>query len=234
MQNIGAYGVEVKDVISTVRCYDILERVFVEFSADECRYGYRDSIFKHRPAKERYIVTAVTFRLSTVAQPRLDYGHLRSAVETACGVNSSKENTHGTGLTPALIRQVVTEIRKGKLPEPEEIGSAGSFFKNPVVDQSVYDSILKSRQAEFGAEATVPHYPAGENLVKIPAAWLIEQCGWKGYIHGGAAVYEKQPLVLINHSGHALPSDILELESLIIDSVHSRFGILLSPEVDHL
>ena len=234
VQNIGAYGVEVKDVISTVRCFDILERVFVEISADECRYGYRDSIFKHRPAKERYIVTAVTFRLSTVAQPRLDYGHLRSAVETACGVNSSKENTHGTGLTPALIRQVVTEIRKGKLPEPAEIGSAGSFFKNPVVDQSVYDSILKSRQAEFGAEATVPHYPAGENLVKIPAAWLIEQCGWKGYIHGGAAVYAKQPLVLINHSGHALPSDILELESLIIDSVHSRFGILLSPEVDHL
>ena len=233
VQNIGAYGVEVKDAISSVRCYDIRERGFVEFPADDCGYGYRDSIFKHQPAKGRYIVTAVTFRLSTKALPRLDYGHLRSAVEEACG-GSPGGSELPEGLTPSLVREVVTQIRKGKLPEPSEIGSAGSFFKNPVVDQSVYDSILRSRQAESGAEAIVPHYPAGENLVKIPAAWLIEQCGWKGHIHKGAAVYEKQPLVLVNHSGHALPSDILELESLIIDSVHSRFGILLSPEVDHL
>lgn len=233
VQNIGAYGVEVKDVISSVRCYDILERVFVEFPADECGYGYRDSIFKHQGIKGRYIVTAVTFRLSTEVLPRLDYGHLRSAVETACGWSHSGSGLP-EGLTPSLVREVVTQIRKGKLPEPSETGSAGSFFKNPVVEQSVYDSILKARQEESGAEASVPHYPAGENQVKIPAAWLIEQCGWKGHVHGGAAVYEKQPLVLINHSGHALPSDILELESMIIDSVRSRFGILLSPEVDHL
>ena len=103
-----------------------------------------------------------------------------------------------------------------------------------MVDKSVFEEILKSRQKEFGADASVPHYPAGEDQVKIPAAWLIEQCGWKGRIHKGAAVYEKQPLVIINHSGHALPSDILELESLIIDSVRSRFGIILRPEVDHL
>lgn len=237
VQNIGAYGVEVKDIISAVRCFDIRERKFVEFSVEDCAYGYRDSAFKHRPAKERYIVTAVKFRLSTQARPRLDYGHLRSAVETVCVKNSGRRDSEPVNLdelTPALVRQVVTEIRQGKLPEPSEIGSAGSFFKNPVVDKSVFEAILKSRQEEFGADASVPHYPAGEDQVKIPAAWLIEQCGWKGRIHKGAAVYEKQPLVIINHSGHALPSDILELESLIIDSVRSRFGIILKPEVDHL
>ncbi|MGN0190805.1 MAG: UDP-N-acetylmuramate dehydrogenase [Candidatus Cryptobacteroides sp.] len=228
VQNIGAYGVEVKDIISSVRCYDVQKREFVEFDVRDCAYAYRDSIFKHQPVKGRYVVTAVTFRLSSSAQPRLDYGHLRAAVEAAC-------KAAGCELpAPGLIREAVTQIRRDKLPEPSEIGSAGSFFKNPVVDRSVYLDILEKRQEEAGADAVVPHYPVGEDRVKIPAAWLIEQCGWKGRTHKGAGVYEKQPLVLVNRSGCAKPSDVIELEGLIIDSVLERFGILLSPEVEHI
>ncbi len=266
VQNVGAYGVEVKDIISKVSCYDMEERRTVEFGVDECAYAYRDSVFKHAPAKGRYIITEVQYCLSRVPQPRLDYGHLRHAVEealrncppepSACASGFASDNAAGPAsadmsgfepanvsalesvgadaLTPALVRQVVTEIRRGKLPEPSELGSAGSFFKNPVVPEQVYMDILAGQKAILGEDAAVPHYMMGDGMVKIPAAWLIEQCGWKGRRCGGAGVYEKQPLVLVNRSGNALPEDILKLESQIVDSVLTRFGISICPEVEHI
>ena len=230
VQNVGAYGVEVKDIISKVCCYDTEESRVVKFGVDECAYAYRDSVFKHAPAKGRYIITEVQYRLSRTPQPRLDYGHLRHAVEEALR-NCPPEPS---ACTPALVRQVVTEIRRGKLPEPSELGSAGSFFKNPVVPEQVYMDILAGQKAILGEDAAVPHYMMGDGMVKIPAAWLIEQCGWKGRRCGGAGVYEKQPLVLVNWSGNALPEDILKLESQIVDSVLTRFGIRICPEVEHI
>lgn len=266
VQNVGAYGVEVKDIISKVCCYDMEDRRTVEFAVDECAYAYRDSVFKHAPAKGRYIITEVQYRLSRAPQPRLDYGHLRHAVEealrncptepSACATGLASDNAAGPAsadmsgfepanvsalesvgadaLTPALVRQVVTEIRRGKLPEPSELGSAGSFFKNPVVPEQVYMDILAGQKAILGEDAAVPHYMMGDGMVKIPAAWLIEQCGWKGRRCGGAGVYEKQPLVLVNRSGNALPEEILKLESQIVDSVLTRFGISICPEVEHI
>lgn len=250
VQNVGAYGVEVKDIISKVSCYDMEERRTVEFGVDECAYAYRDSVFKHAPAKGRYIITEVQYRLSRAPQPRLDYGHLRHAVEealrncppepSACASGlasaamSGFEPANVSALTPALVRRVVTEIRRSKLPEPSELGSAGSFFKNPVVPEQVYMDILAAQKAIFGEDASVPHYMLGDGMVKIPAAWLIDQCGWKGRRCGGAGVYEKQPLVLVNWSGNALPEEILKLENQIVDSVFTRFGISICPEVEHI
>lgn len=230
VQNVGAYGVEVKDIISKVSCYDMEERRTVEFGVDECAYAYRDSVFKHAPAKGRYIITEVQYRLSRAPQPRLDYGHLRHAVEEALR-NCPPEPS---ACAPALVRRVVTEIRRSKLPEPSELGSAGSFFKNPVVPEQVYMDILAAQKAIFGEDAAVPHYMLGDGMVKIPAAWLIDQCGWKGRRCGGAGVYEKQPLVLVNWSGNALPEEILKLENQIVDSVFTRFGISICPEVEHI
>ncbi len=224
VQNIGAYGVEVCDMIREVRCFDTLTGASRVFGVAECRYGYRDSIFKDT-AKGRYIVTSVVFRLSEVPRPRLDYGHVRSAVESAApsGV-----------ITPGLVRRTVTGIRDSKLPSPSVMGSAGSFFKNPVVPKSDYDRVANYARAHNGDEYIVPHYDAGSGFVKIPAAWLIDQCGWKGYREGNVAVYEKQPLVIVNFTGKASPDEVVALENKIVASVKSRFGIELHPEVEHI
>ena len=223
VQNIGAYGVEVKDVIRTVYCYDTVEEEFVSFDVSECEYGYRDSIFKDPEIKGRYIVTHVVFALSREPMPRLEYGHLREAVEAA-----------GAMLTPELIRKVIIKIRKEKLPEPSVMGSAGSFFKNPVVPAEHFQKIESAAKAEFGAEYKVPHYDLADGMVKIPAAWMIEQCGWKGRRSGGAAVWEKQPLVIVNYTGEAYPEEIIGLEKRIVASVKAKFGVELHPEVDHI
>lgn len=229
VQNVGAYGVEAKDVIERVNCLEISSGKQVSFQRSECGYGYRASNFKG-PWKGQYAVTSVVFSLSRTPAPHLDYGHLRAAVEA--------QTTKGEPLTPSAIREVVTMIRRGKLPEPEELGSAGSFFKNPVITPEHFEKILSEyRSSEAGAEASVPHYDViqeGSPAVKVPAAWLIEQCGWKGRRMGGAACYEKQPLVIVNLSGEATPSEILSLESAIIDSVNRKFGITLHPEVEHI
>ncbi len=222
VQNIGAYGVEVKDVILKVNCFDMVLGRDVSFGADDCGYGYRTSLFKtHR--KGRYIVTSVTFRLSREPRPVLGYGHLRAAVEA-----QNKE------LTPTLVRKVVLRIRNGKLPDPAQIGSAGSFFKNPVVPRSDYDKAASIARFEFGQDCILPFYDVGSGFVKIPAAWLIEHCGWKGRRMGGAGVYEGQPLVLVNASGHATADEIIALENAIVRSVKDRFGIALTPEVEHV
>ena len=223
VQNIGAYGVEVKDVIHKVYCYDIVEEEFVNFSVEECEYGYRDSIFKDPEVKGRYIVTHVVFALSREPKPRLDYGHLRDAVY-------SLEKS----LTPAMIRKVIIQIRKEKLPEPSVMGSAGSFFKNPVVPMEQFLKIEAAAKAEHGSDYKVPHYDLPDGMVKIPAAWMIEQCGWKGKRSGGAAVWDKQPLVIVNHTGEAYPEEIIGLEKRIIASVRTRFGVELHPEVEHV
>ena len=267
VQNIGAYGVEVKDVIHKVYCYDTVEEEFVSFSVEECEYGYRDSIFKDPEIKGRYIVTHVVFVLSREPRPRLEYGHLREAVAEAMshscdprprelghplaggGMSHPCDNASDTvadchfersgsgdkkSLTPALIRKVIIRIRKEKLPEPSVKGSAGSFFKNPVIPMEHYLRIEAAAKAEFGPDYKVPHYDLPDGMVKVPAAWMIEQCGWKGKRSGGAAVWDKQPLVIVNHTGEAYPEEIIGLEKRIIASVKAKFDVELHPEVEHI
>lgn len=214
VQNIGAYGVEVKDIISGVVCYDLKERRKTRFSLEDCRYGYRSSMFKEAENKGRYVVTSVLFRLSRKRSPHLEYKGIAEALQ---GHEPQ---------SPQEVREAVIRIRRAKLPDPEEIGSAGSFFKNPVVGSSDF--------ARISPDGTAPHYCLPDGSVKIPAAWLIDSCGFKGAEEGGAAVYEKQPLVIVNRSGNASPEDVLSLERRIIDGVRNRFGILLHPEVEHI
>ena len=237
VQNIGAYGVEVKDVIHKVYCYDTLEEEFVSFSVEECGYGYRDSIFKNPEIKGRYIVTHVVFTLSRDPRPVLDYGHLKTEIERCCEERSSRHSEERSDvglLTPALIRKVIIKIRKEKLPEPSVVGSAGSFFKNPVISLDHFARIESAAKAEHGPDYKVPHYNLPDGTVKVPAAWMIEQCGWKGKRSGGAAVWEKQPLVLVNYTGNAYPEEIIGLEKRIIASVKAKFGVDLHPEVEHV
>ena len=246
VQNIGAYGVEVKDIIRTVYCYDTQEEEMVRFDVSECAYGYRDSLFKH--ADGRYIVTHVVFALQKGCSPQLDYGNIRAALgltpETvgenpgsASVLPGSASVLPGSGqaplaaetLTPQQVREAIVRIRREKLPEPGKVGSAGSFFKNPVVPRSTFEAVC----ACVPADVKVPHYALADG-VKIPAGWLIEKCGWKGRRSGNAGVWDKQALVLVNATGQALPEEILRLENKIIVSVRERFGIELSPEVEHL
>jgi UDP-N-acetylmuramate dehydrogenase len=199
------------------------------------------------------------FALSRNPQPRLDYGHLRDAVEDALPAGSIAETeslpSHCDGplpftrlraatvsadaaqqakLTPALIRKVIIKIRKEKLPEPSVMGSAGSFFKNPVISAEHFAQIETAAKAEHGTDYKVPHYDLLDGTIKIPAAWMIEQCGWKGRRSGGAAVYDKQPLVIVNYTGEAYPEEIIGLERRIISSVKDKFDIELHPEVEHI
>ena len=213
IQNIGAYGVEVASIIHEVETIAVATGQPRVFQVQQCEYGYRDSIFKNR-LKGEYIVTAVVFRLSLIPVVHLDYGPLQEF------------NSQGKSLTVQAIRDALIDIRRSKLPEPKEMGSAGSFFKNPVIPVGVYQTIA-------AAYTDVPHYVISEDEIKIPAAWLIEQCGWKGKRHGGAGVYEKQPLILVN-LGHATANDIMELASLIQQSVFKKFHIQLEPEVNYI
>ncbi len=214
VQNVGAYGVEAKDIISGVVCYDLKERRKCRFRVSECRYGYRSSMFKEEENRGRYIITSVLFRLSRKPSPKLDYKGVRDAL-------GGKENP-----TPMEVREAVSSIRRSKLPDPLEIGSAGSFFKNPVVSAEEF--------AAISPDGSAPHYVLPDGSVKVPAAWLIDSCGLKGTSEGGAAVYSKQPLVIVNASGEATPSDVLALESRIVNEVKARFGVELHPEVEHI
>ena len=219
VQNIGAYGVEAKDIIDTVHAFDRQERRFVDIPGTDCGYGYRTSLFK-TAWKGRYIITAVTFRLSTAPQPKLDYGGVRKAL-------GDREPS------PQVIRETVIGIREQKLPDPKEIGSAGSFFCNPVIDREHFERIVAIAKAENGPEYEVPHYEVGEK-VKVPAAWMIDQCGFKGMRLGGAQVYPKQPLVIVNATGSATPEEIVALEQRVIGTIKDKYGIELHPEVEHV
>ena len=219
VQNIGAYGVEAKDIIDTVHAFDRQERRFLDIPGADCGYGYRTSRFK-TDWKGRYIITAVTFRLSTVPQPKLDYGGVRKAL-------GDREPS------PQVIRDTIIGIREQKLPDPKEIGSAGSFFCNPVIDREHFERIVAIAKAENGPEYEVPHYDVGER-VKVPAAWMIDQCGFKGAREGGAQVYPKQPLVIVNETGEATPDEIIALEQRVIGTIREKYGIELHPEVEHV
>ncbi|MBQ6177812.1 MAG: UDP-N-acetylmuramate dehydrogenase [Bacteroidales bacterium] len=219
VQNIGAYGVEAKDIIDTVHAFDWQERRFVDIPGADCGYGYRTSRFKTE-WKGRYIITAVTFRLSTAPQPKLDYGGVRKAL-------GDREPA------PQVIRETIIDIREQKLPDPKEIGSAGSFFCNPVIDKEHFARIVALAKAENGPEYEVPHYDVGD-CVKVPAAWMIDQCGFKGMRLGGAQVYPKQPLVIVNATGTATPEEIIALEQRVIGTIKDKYGIELHPEVEHV
>ena len=217
VQNIGAYGAEAKDFIIFVDTIDLQTGDVRHFTAEECRYGYRDSIFKHE-LRGRYAVTHVHFRLSRSFRPRLDYGGIRKAL--------AERGIDEVNLTPEQLRQVIIEIRRAKLPEPSELGNAGSFFTNPIVPRKTFERIIAEHP-------DAPHYEVDADHVKVPAGWMIEQCGWKGKTLGRAGVYEKQALVLVNRGG-ATGQDIATLCERIQADVHAKFGITITPEVNFL
>lgn len=217
VQNIGAYGAEAKDFIIFVDAVDLQTGEIRHFTAEDCRYGYRDSAFKHE-LKGRYAVTHVHFRLSHSFRPKLEYGGIRKALEER-GIDE-------TNLTSEQLRQTIIEIRQSKLPDPSELGNAGSFFTNPIVARDTFEQLLKQYPE-------MPHYEVDEHRVKIPAGWIIEQCGWKGKALGKAGVYERQALVLVNLGG-ATGKDIAALCERIQEDVEARFGIRIEPEVNFI
>ena len=221
VQNIGAYGADVKDIIDRVLCFDTVDKEFKVLSGSDCEYGYRDSAFKGK-WKGRFILTGVIFKLSVVPLARLGYGNLASMLPADTST-----------LSPSDVREAVIALRHSKLPDPSETGSAGSFFKNPVVSAGCFAKIEKVARDEQGPDATVPHYLQDDGI-KVPAAWMIDRCALKGISVGGAALYERQPLVIVNRSGNASPEDILALERLVIEKVKEKFGVELHPEVEHI
>jgi UDP-N-acetylmuramate dehydrogenase len=211
VQNIGAYGAEVKDVIEKVRAISLADGSIREFSCDECKFGYRDSVFKNE-LKGKYLITKILFRLSTRPKLCLEYGSLKDELS----------KLGSTSL--ANIRKIVISTRQAKLPDPEHIGNAGSFFKNPVVS----DEVLKNIQKNF---PKIPVFRDRSDRVKLPAGWLIEQCGWKGKRIGDAGVHEKQALVIVNH-GNATGGELFNLSEKVRKSVADTFGIDLEREVE--
>lgn len=213
MQNIGAYGVEIKDVFHSLEAYEIATGQVSVFSHEECQFGYRESVFK-RSLKGQYIILSVTFKLTKKHQINSSYGAIDVELEAK-------------GIVRPTIRDIsnaVIAIRSSKLPNPKEIGNAGSFFKNPVVEVALFNKI----QEEY---PNAPNYPAGEGKVKLAAGWLIEQAGWKGKTIATYGVHKNQALVLVNYSD-SLGSDIYDLSTSIINDIHSKFGIELEREVN--
>jgi UDP-N-acetylmuramate dehydrogenase len=213
IQNIGAYGVELQDVFRSCRAFEIATREFKTFTKEDCKFGYRDSIFKNE-LKGKYIIVSVKFRLSLVPDINLKYG----------AIEQELVNRNITTPTIRDVSRVVSHIRVSKLPDPSTIGNAGSFFKNPVIT----DAQFRQVQSQF---PEIVHYPAGDSLVKLAAGWLIEQCGWKGKVVGNTGTWKNQALVLVNHGG-ATGEEVYSLSSQIIDSVYTKFGVLLEREVN--
>lgn len=213
MQNIGAYGVEVESVFHALEALNIESGDMESFSREECNFGYRQSIFKNTH-KGRYVITHVTFKLTKNHVLNTSYGAIQQTLEES-------------GITAPTIKDVseaVIKIRSSKLPNPDEIGNAGSFFKNPVIESQAFQ-LLKSSYEQ------IPNYPAEGQKYKVPAAWLIEQAGWKGKRRGDIGVHDKQALVLVNH-GNGMGKDLVALSSDIQTSVKAKFGVLLEPEVN--
>jgi UDP-N-acetylmuramate dehydrogenase len=212
VQNIGAYGVEIKDVIETVEtCHQLTSEKRI-FTNEACQYRYRHSFFKEN-LHDPYIVTHVNLRLQKKPEYKLDYGHLRSALE-------------GRNISLQAVREAVIGIRREKLPEPEKLGNAGSFFMNPVIPAAQFN-VLKEQFPE------IPSYPLLDDCVKTSAGWLIEQCGFKGKRQGNVGSYEKQALILVNHGG-ATGDEIATFAECIQQSVHKKFGLLLVLEVRYI
>ena len=214
VQNIGAYGAEVKDLIVSVEAVEIGTGKLCVFSREECQYGYRDSRFKH-DWKNKYLITHVVYQLSNdESQQSTEYGNIRSELDRR-GIQVP---------TAAQLRQVVIDIRNAKLPDPKVTGNAGSFFMNPVVERSKYEQLL----AQY---PDMPHYYINADHEKIPAGWMIDQCGWKGRSLGRAGVHDKQALVLVNRGG-ATGQEIVDLCETIRKDVREKFGIDIHPEVN--
>ena len=212
VQNIGAYGVEVKDRIHSVRCFDVQAQEWRELSNAECRFAYRDSIFKHE-GRQRYVITSVVFRLDTQFVPNVKYGDLAQVLAEQCG---------GRAPTAQDVAQAVCAIRRSKLPDPSVLGNVGSFYKNPLVDAAHAQTLL----AQY---PQMPHYPQPDGRMKLAAGWLIDQCGLKGKTIGGAAVHDKQALVLVNKN-RATAADVRALSDEICRIVAQRFAVDLQPE----
>lgn len=213
MQNIGAYGVEIKDCFVELEALHIDSGEVHRFDAAACAFGYRESVFK-RSLKGRYIILNVTYRLQKQPVFRTDYGAIRSELEQK-GI---------TDLSVKEISEAVMRIRRSKLPDPDVLGNAGSFFKNPVVDAGVYEQIA-------AINPDVPHYPQSDGRVKLAAGWLIEQAGWKGKRVGNCGVHAKQALVLVNYGG-ASGKEIYDLSQAVLDAVREQFGVELEREVN--
>ena len=216
VQNIGAYGVEVKDLIAEVEAVEIATGEVRTFSNDDCQYGYRDSRFK-REWKNQYLMTRVTYQLTPIEQAPpfyLDYGNIRAEL-AKCNIDTP---------TPQQLRRVIIDIRRKKLPDPSVMGNAGSFFMNPVVSREHYEQLA-------GQYPDMPHYYIDDQHEKIPAGWMIDQCGWKGRSLGRAGVHDKQALVLVNR-GNATGEEIVALCRAIQQDVLKKFGIEIHPEVN--
>jgi len=213
IQNIGAYGVELKDVFDSCKAFEIATGQIKTFTRHDCKFGYRDSIFKTE-LKGQYIITSVKFHLSLVPNLSLHYG----------AISDELAARHITSPTIKDVSQVVSHIRVSKLPDPSTIGNAGSFFKNPVITNAEFETL----HSNFPA---VVNYPAGEGYIKLAAGWLIEQCGWKGKTVGHTGTWKNQALVLVNHGG-ATGQEVYGLSSQIIDSVYTKFGVMLEREVN--
>lgn len=211
VQNIGAFGAEISQILHRVDGYSLPDGLSVSFDASQCKLGYRDSIFK-RELHKRFFITSVTFRLTKGNHVyRTEYGNL-----------AERLGDKPFGLSE--IRQSVIDIRRSKLPDPQVTGNAGSFFKNPAIPISQAEAILSQYPS-------VPLYPFGDSHMKIAAGWMIEQCGWKGKRHGGAGVHDRQALVLVNH-GNATSNELLELAEMIEKSVQDTFSVTLEREVN--
>ena len=213
IQNIGAYGVELKDVFESCRAFEIATGTFRSFTKDDCKFGYRESVFKSELAGQ-YIIVSVKFRLSLKPSINLQYGAIEQELNNR-GISNP---------TIADISKVVSHIRVSKLPDPSTIGNAGSFFKNPVIGDIQFGLL----QEQF---PDLVSYPAGEGLHKLAAGWLIEQCGWKGKVVGNTGTWKSQALVLVNHGG-ATGEEVYSFSSQIIDSVYTKFGVTLQREVN--
>ena len=213
VQNIGAYGSEVKDLIRSICAIEIAtgnERVFEK---KECEYGYRQSRFKH-DWKNQYLILSVEYEFSEVFEPRLDYGNIRAELERK-GISEP---------TAQQLRDIIIDIRNAKLPDPKVMGNAGSFFMNPIVSREKYEALAAQYEG-------MPHYEIDANHVKIPAGWMIDQCGWKGKSLGRAGVHDKQALVLVNRGG-ATGAEIVALCEAIQHDVKAKFDIDIHPEVN--
>ena len=214
VQNIGAYGVDAKDLIVSVDTFGLETGEERRFMREECRYAYRESVFKQE-LKGKYAVTFVTYRLKKHPFIHLEYGNIRAELEKQ-GCQVDLEN----------VRRIIIAIRQAKLPDPKVLGNAGSFFMNPVVPKMQFEALL----AQY---PDMPHYPVDDAHVKIPAGWMIDRCGWKGKRVGHAGVHEKQALVLVNCGG-ATGKEVMHLAEEIVASVRERFGVTIRPEVNYI
>lgn len=214
VQNIGAYGAEIKDVMVDIEAVELATGSVVTIAASDCDYSYRHSRFK-REWKDRFLITYVTYRLSKTFCPRLDYGNIRQVL--------AERHIAEDQLTARQLRDAVIDIRRAKLPDPAEMGNAGSFFMNPVVDKATFEA-LRSRFPDL-------RYFDHGDCYKIPAGWMIEQCGWKGRSLGRAGVHDKQALVLVNRGG-ATGAEVVALMQAIQHDVLARYGLHIQPEVN--